>query len=169
MHLRCSVHSAPSRHGHTGPRDLSAQSDESASTMSSSSASAISGLCYTTTRTTTMNVEPTYRWTRMLQSRVQFSSTAALRPTLFLADCIINIAEFEFSTGTGRPWLCKHSVLSRREGADHQGQAPDASRIMRITHHVTETTERCEQRSAIGGTILRESNPPRPNIQTLGI
>ena len=37
----------------------------------------------------------------MLQSRVRFSSTAALPPTLFLADCIINIAEFEFSTGTG--------------------------------------------------------------------
>ena len=32
---------------------------------------------------------------------MQFSSTAALPPTLFLADCIINIAEFEFSTGTG--------------------------------------------------------------------
>ena len=29
-------------------------------------------------------------------------STAALPPTLFLADCIINIAEFEFSTGTVR-------------------------------------------------------------------
>jgi len=81
-------------------RDLSAQSDESASTMSSSSASAISRLCYSTTRTITMNVERTYRWTRMLHSGVQFSSTAALPPTLFLADCIINIAEFEFSTGT---------------------------------------------------------------------
>ena len=31
---------------------------------------------------------------------VQFSSTAALSPTLFLAGCIINIAEFEFSIGT---------------------------------------------------------------------
>ena len=43
-------------------RDLSAQSDESASTMSSSSASAISRLCYTTTRAITMNVERTCRW-----------------------------------------------------------------------------------------------------------
>ena len=48
-----------------------------------------------------MNVERTYRWTRMLHSGVQFSSTAALPPTQFLADCIINIGEFEFSTGTG--------------------------------------------------------------------
>ena len=47
-----------------------------------------------------MNGERTYRWTRMLQSRVQFSSTAALPPTLFLADCIINIVEFEISIGT---------------------------------------------------------------------
>jgi hypothetical protein len=31
---------------------------------------------------------------------VQFSSTAALPPTLYLADCIINIAEFEFSIRT---------------------------------------------------------------------
>ena len=45
-------------------RDLSAQFDESASTMSSSLASAISGLCYSTTKTITMNVERTYRWTR---------------------------------------------------------------------------------------------------------
>ena len=52
-----------------------------------------------------MNVERTYRWTRMLQSRVQFSPTAALPPTLYLADCIINIAEFEFSIGTGRTSL----------------------------------------------------------------
>jgi hypothetical protein len=37
----------------------------------------------------------------MLHSRVQFSSTAALPPTLYLADCIINIAEFEFLIGTG--------------------------------------------------------------------
>ena len=36
----------------------------------------------------------------MLHFRVQFSSTAALPPTLFLADYIINIAEFEFSIGT---------------------------------------------------------------------
>jgi hypothetical protein len=68
--------------------------------MSSSSASTISGLCSSTTRTITMNVERTYRWTRMLYSRVQFSSTAVLLPALFLADCIINIAEFEFSIGT---------------------------------------------------------------------
>ena len=81
-------------------RDLSAQSDESASTTSSSSANDISGLCYTTTRIIKMNVERTYRWTRMLQSRVQFSLTAALPPTLFLADCIINIVESEFSIGT---------------------------------------------------------------------
>ena len=81
-------------------RDLSAQSDESASTTSSSSTNDISGLCYTTTRITTMNVERTYRWTRMLQSRVQFSSTTALPPTLFLADRIINIVESEFSIGT---------------------------------------------------------------------
>ena len=47
-----------------------------------------------------MNGERTYRWTRMLQSRVRFSSTAALPPTLFLADCIINIVEFEISIGT---------------------------------------------------------------------
>jgi len=47
-----------------------------------------------------MNVERTYRRTRMLQSRVQFSSTAALPPTVFLADCIINIVESEFSIGT---------------------------------------------------------------------
>jgi hypothetical protein len=32
---------------------------------------------------------------------VQFSSTAALPPSLFLADCIINIVESEFSIGTG--------------------------------------------------------------------
>src|SRR6516225_4906905 len=51
--------------------DLSAQSDESASTTSSSSTNAISGLCCTTTRIITMNVERTYRWTRMLQSRVR--------------------------------------------------------------------------------------------------
>jgi hypothetical protein len=81
-------------------RDLSAQFDESTSAMSSSSASAISGLYYSTTKTITMNVERTYRWTRILHSRVQFSSTAALPPTLYLADCIINIAEFEFSIGT---------------------------------------------------------------------
>ena len=81
-------------------RDLSAQSDESALTTSSSSANDISGLCYTTTRIITMNVERTYRWTRMLQSRVQFSLTAALPPTVFLADCIINIVESEFSIGT---------------------------------------------------------------------
>ena len=81
-------------------RDLSAQSDESALTTSSSSANDISGLCYTTTRITTINVEHTYRWTRMLQSRVQFSLTAALPPTLFLADCIINIVESELSIGT---------------------------------------------------------------------
>ena len=31
---------------------------------------------------------------------MQFSSTVALPPTLYLADCIINIAEFEFSIGT---------------------------------------------------------------------
>src|SRR6516225_411596 len=80
--------------------DLSAQSDESASTTSSSSTNAISGLCCTTTRIITMNVERTYRWTRMFQSRVQFNSTAALPPTLFLADCIINIVESEFSIGT---------------------------------------------------------------------
>ena len=48
-----------------------------------------------------MNVERTYRWTRMPHSGVQFSLTAALPPSLFLADCIINIAEFEFSIGTG--------------------------------------------------------------------
>jgi hypothetical protein len=48
----------------------------------------------------TMNVERTYRWTRMPHSRVQFRSTAALPQALFLQDCIINIAEFEFSTGT---------------------------------------------------------------------
>jgi hypothetical protein len=48
-----------------------------------------------------MNVERTYRWTRMPHFRVQFSLTAALPPSLFLADCIINIAEFEFSIGTG--------------------------------------------------------------------
>jgi len=46
------------------------------------------GLCYSTTRTITMNVERTCRWTRMPHSRVQFSSTAALPPTLFLADSI---------------------------------------------------------------------------------
>ena len=80
-------------------RDLSAQSDESASTTSSSSTNDISGRCCTTTRIITMNVERTYRWTKMLQSRVQFSSTAELPPTLFLADCIINIVESEFSIG----------------------------------------------------------------------
>jgi hypothetical protein len=89
-------------------RDLSAQSDESASTTSSSSANDISGLCYTITRTITMNVERTYRWTRILHSRAQFSSTAALPPTLFLADCTINIVEFEFSIGTG-PYRRKRS------------------------------------------------------------
>jgi hypothetical protein len=50
-----------------------------------------------------MNVERTYHWIRMLQSHVQFSLTAALPPTLFLADCIINIVESEFSIGTGAP------------------------------------------------------------------
>jgi hypothetical protein len=51
---------------------------------------------------TGLSVERTYPWTRTLRSPLQFSSTAALPPTLFLADCIINIAEFEFSTGTVR-------------------------------------------------------------------
>jgi hypothetical protein len=37
----------------------------------------------------------------MLQSRAQFKPTAVLLPALFLADCTINIAEFEFSIGTG--------------------------------------------------------------------
>src|SRR6516162_3513167 len=56
-------------------RDLSAQSDESASTMSSSSASAISGLCYSINKTITTNVERTCRWTRMLHSHVQFNGS----------------------------------------------------------------------------------------------
>jgi transposase InsO family protein len=38
-----------------------------------------------------------------LQSRVQFSLTAALPPSLFLADCIINIVQSEFSIGTAMP------------------------------------------------------------------
>ena len=100
-------------------RDLSAQSDESASTMSSSSASAISGLCYTTTRAITMNVERTCRWTRMLQSRAQFRPAAVLLPALFLADCTINIAEFEFSIGTGAGWFW----CPRRRGFAPKGKA----------------------------------------------
>ena len=43
-------------------------------------------------------------------SRVQFSSTAALPPTLYLADCIINIAEFEFSIGTAQPTGSREAV-----------------------------------------------------------
>lgn len=37
---------------------------------------------------------------KMRPSRVLLRSAAALLPALFLADCIINIAGFEFSTGT---------------------------------------------------------------------
>ena len=37
----------------------------------------------------------------MRRFRVQFRSAVTLPPTLFLADYIINIAGFEFSTGTG--------------------------------------------------------------------
>jgi hypothetical protein len=48
----------------------------------------------------TMNVERTCRWTKMRRFRVQFRSAATLPPTLFLADYIISIAGFEFSTGT---------------------------------------------------------------------
>jgi hypothetical protein len=36
----------------------------------------------------------------MLQSRAQFRPAAVLLPALFLVDCTINIAEFEFSIGT---------------------------------------------------------------------
>ena len=38
----------------------------------------------------------------MRRFREQFRSAVTLPPTLFLADYIINIAGFEFSTGTGR-------------------------------------------------------------------
>jgi hypothetical protein len=53
-----------------------------------------------------MNVERTCRWTKMRRFRVQFRSAVTLPPTLFLADYIIDIAGFEFSTGTG--WSFKH-------------------------------------------------------------
>ena len=43
--------------------------------MSSSSASAISGLSYSITKTITTNVERTCRWTRMLHSHVQFNGS----------------------------------------------------------------------------------------------
>jgi hypothetical protein len=49
----------------------------------------------------TTNLERTCRWTKMRHSRVRFRSPAALLPALFLEDCIINIAGFEFSAGTG--------------------------------------------------------------------
>jgi hypothetical protein len=51
----------------------------------------------------------------MLHSRVQFSSTAALPPTLFLADYIINIAEFEFSIGTATERANGQQQLPRTE------------------------------------------------------
>jgi hypothetical protein len=66
----------------------------------------------------------------MLHSRVQFSSTAALPPTLYLADCIINIAEFEFSIGqldilpfdeplaTWREWWIHHARPMQRSLAE---------------------------------------------------
>ena len=68
-----------------------------------------------------MNVERTCRWTRMFQSRVRFSSTAALPPSLFLADCIINIAEFEFSIGTGIEKLKELNELSASMAIPDQG------------------------------------------------
>ena len=55
----------------------------------------------------------------MLQSRAQFRPAAVLLPALFSADCTINIAEFEFSIGTGAGWFW----CPRRRGFAPKGKA----------------------------------------------
>jgi len=59
----------------------------------------------------------------MLQSRPQFRPAAVLLPALFLADCTINIAEFEFSIGTGPLLNCKIETAERGRQEFDQGSA----------------------------------------------
>jgi hypothetical protein len=98
------------RHGKTDTRrGSSVRSDGIVLTTLLCSGNGISAICSIPTKNITMRPAHTYRCTRTRRSRVPFRMSVARWRCQFWADCITNISERRFPTGTGG--IISHALL----------------------------------------------------------